>query len=1387
MPAETPPKPERAKRRSRVRRGLTIAAVVLAVLAGIGVLGVVGVRFGLLTSPGRTLLVDLADGLPLGRVGTLRMQGFRGDVFRDFTVERLTIVDRQGVWLEARNVHIVWRARQLARRRFHAERIEAAIVRVYRRPIMEESNEPEQPLPVSVDVDRLTVAVETFPAVSVRRGVWEIAGEAHGSRDNAWRGQLAALSALRPGDGLTTGFRFGGGAFGFTADANEAAGGALAGLLGLSADQPFSLRARGSGNADTGAIEAVARSGDTLPAFATGGWSAGGGRVTGRLTLAASTLTRAFEAQLGPQVDWDLRLGPDRQGSRQLALRAAAENATLAADGPFNLQERTTPGLRTLATVRDFTRVAESPVKGGVRAEGVLSGGLTAFRYEGEVAADRVDSGSGYMLARVAGPVTVVRSERGYDVSGRLRGQGGRGTGFIAAWLGGAPLAEFDVGLLSDGRLLVRRALASGPGLRLTAQGERGLLGGLSFRGELGLSNLAAAQPGARGTLSARWSGSQARAGQPWRFDVDARGAGLATGLAQLDGLLGAAPRLQARGEWAGQRITLAEARLDAARFDATARGPLEVAGPVNLAVAWNAQGPFAAGPVEISGALNGEGRVTGTFVDPRVDLTARLAAVDLPQLPLAPVTVTLSVAKTATGFSGLVDAQGGSAYGPALLNTNFAFAGDGVDLTNLRLNAGGVRADGAVSLRNGQPSLADLTFSAGPGAFLQAGTAEGRARLTASGGGPLVDLTLRGQGLVARGADLPVRSVSLTARGPLSRLPFQAEVAGEAPIAYAFRGGGLLADAPGGRVLTLEGAGTAREVAFRTLAPVAVRLIGADRSVQARLGVGSGELALTARQTADAAELRANLTGIDLAITGEELAGRIEGTVALQGRGSALTGSADVTLTGARSRDAPTNLALDGRLRANLAGDRLTLEATAGNAAGLRSSASAVLPVEASAAPLRLAVARTRPLSGRFQAEGELQPLWDVFFGGERSLQGHLTAAGTVGGTLNEPRVTGAAEVARGRFEDATLGVVLRDVGLATELNGDSFYVRRFSARDEGSGTLEGLGEVNLRRGQAGSFRVDMRRFRIFDGEQGSATASGQATLTRAADGGLALRGALTVDRAEIVPEAPTPSGVVQMDVVERNAPAGLGTTTRAPGGRGPSVALDVTIAAARGIFVRGLGLNVELSLDARVGGTTAAPQLSGRAEVVRGDFEFAGKRFEFDDRGLIFLDEDPRNIRLSLTATREDPSLTAGVRVRGTAAAPEIELFSTPRLPQDEVLSQVLFGRSASQLSPVEAAQLASSLSALASGGGFDVIGGLRNFAGLDRLTFAGGGEAGGVSVAGGRYLTDDIYLEIIGGGREGASAQVEWRVRRNLAILSAFGGERGARLAVRWRRAY
>ena len=75
----------------------------------------------------------------------------------------------------------------------------------------------------------------------------------------------------------------------------------------------------------------------------------------------------------------------------------------------------------------------------------------------------------------------------------------------------------------------------------------------------------------------------------------------------------------------------------------------------------------------------------------------------------------------------------------------------------------------------------------------------------------------------------------------------------------------------------------------------------------------------------------------------------------------------------------------------------------------------------------------------------------------------------------------------------------------------------------------------------------------------------------------------------------------------------------------------------------------------------------------------------------------------------------IDASVIVQGTGLNPEITFASTPPLPQDELLSRILFGTSITNFSAPEALQLASAVAALQSGSGsLDPINALRKAVG-------------------------------------------------------------------------
>jgi translocation and assembly module TamB len=84
-----------------------------------------------------------------------------------------------------------------------------------------------------------------------------------------------------------------------------------------------------------------------------------------------------------------------------------------------------------------------------------------------------------------------------------------------------------------------------------------------------------------------------------------------------------------------------------------------------------------------------------------------------------------------------------------------------------------GSRRPGALALRRGRPSTADLQLAISPGAILTEGTINGSARIVDAGGGPRATLNLIARSAALRGASgLRFAQATISADGPLERLP---------------------------------------------------------------------------------------------------------------------------------------------------------------------------------------------------------------------------------------------------------------------------------------------------------------------------------------------------------------------------------------------------------------------------------------------------------------------------------------------------------------------------------------------------------------------------------------------------------------------------------------
>jgi len=210
----------------------------------------------------------------------------------------------------------------------------------------------------------------------------------------------------------------------------------------------------------------------------------------------------------------------------------------------------------------------------------------------------------------------------------------------------------------------------------------------------------------------------------------------------------------------------------------------------------------------------------------------------------------------------------------------------------------------------------------------------------------------------------------------------------------------------------------------------------------------------------------------------------------------------------------------------------------------------------------------------------------------------------------------------------------------------------------------------------------------------------------------------------------------------------------------------------AGSDLQVVGLGINSRWTTNLDIGGYADSPRFTGRANLVQGNYDFAGRIFRLD-RGVIrFQGESPPDPLLDIHAEAAVQGLNATVNVQGTGLKPEITFASNPAMPQDELLSRILFGTSITNLSAPEALQLASAVAALQSGSGsLDPINALRKAVGLDRLRIVPADVATGqkTAIAAGKYIRRKLFIEVVTDGAGYSATNVEYQMTRWLSILS------------------
>ncbi len=215
----------------------------------------------------------------------------------------------------------------------------------------------------------------------------------------------------------------------------------------------------------------------------------------------------------------------------------------------------------------------------------------------------------------------------------------------------------------------------------------------------------------------------------------------------------------------------------------------------------------------------------------------------------------------------------------------------------------------------------------------------------------------------------------------------------------------------------------------------------------------------------------------------------------------------------------------------------------------------------------------------------------------------------------------------------------------------------------------------------------------------------------------------------------------------------------------------LDIRIRAPRQIFVRGRGLDVELGGEMVVRGTLADIQPVGQFTLRRGRLNILGQRIEFEEGSLQLVGNlDPQ---INFVARTVSDDVTATITVEGSASSPKITLSSEPQLPADEVLARIIFNRSAANLSAFQLAQLAAAAAELTGGGGNGLLDQLRSVTGLDDLDIVTEAD-GSTALRAGKYVSDNVYVDVQTGSDGVSRAQINLDINRNLSARGSVASD-------------
>ncbi|PXW66974.1 translocation/assembly module TamB domain-containing protein [Methylobacterium sp. B4] len=945
---------------------------------------------------------------------------------------------------------------------------------------------------------------------------------------------------------------------------------------------------------------------------------------------------------------------------------------------------------------------------------------------------------------------------------------------------------------------------------------------------EAALADIGAFSGVAGRTLAGRLDARASLSGDPARkalsADLDLRGGGLVLGEPAADRLVGRAPVLSGRVSQTYDGYGFERLRFEGAGLVATLQGQAnaktaDVAARIDLK-------SLAALDERLAGAASADARLTGSLIKPTVTAALRAPNATADGRPIRDLRLDAAFDDLRGSLDGTVRLSGDVA-GNALraevhvvrpARTDYAldrlaFALGSVALDgHARIDAETGLGEGALTLRASDlddlSALALTTMAGRLDATVTLSRENGRqdAAIRATGaslrfgefGLAKLDADLTGRDLRAHpvldgrasidrvvAAGQTIDTVRLTANGTAtaSDIALTAQARG-----FSLDGAARLIPAQRTRVEIARFSAQRGGDRLALAGPATITLDDGSALIESLVvAAGSGRISVQGR-AGSKLDLKVGIRALPLALAriaspSLSLAGTLDGEADIRGPASRPEGRYAVKV--ARLVTPETRKAglppIDAQASGTLEDGSASIDGRVSAGRGAQVAITGSVPVEAGGG-LNL---RARGTLDAALANSMLST------GGQR-VAGRVALDAGVTGTIAAPKVEGTATLSGGSVTDPLNGIRLTDIQGRVTGRGDTIVIERLTAATRNGGRLSVDGRVAVEpaSGFPGSLRITADRAELVSNPLMMAVSSLNLSLSGPLARTPVIKGRVDVVSIDVSVPDRLPATVqplpgirrvnVTPEVRERLAKrAERRALIEAAGRRKKAPApfdanLDLIVSAPSRIFVRGRGIDAELGGELHITGSSRDLRANGDFSMRRGVFSLVGQRLDFT-RGRVFFAGDLAQPDLDFAAETKAADVTARVAVTGPAAQPVFALSSDPSLPQDEILSRILFKKAAAGLSPFQALQLAQAVAQLSGGaGGPDVFEAARKGLGLDSLDVSTG-ASGGPAVGASRYINDRISVGVKAGAKPAdTAATINYDVTRRIKLNGEAGSD-------------